>query len=82
MLRHCARILKNWHNESIACGWVHAEDIQRWAMYRRDNFTFCSCWMCCNPRRLRGGNGPALTAQELRAQEDFEQQLEEARHVE
>lgn len=82
MFRHCARILKFRWDESLATGDLTLDDLQRWAMYRRDNFTICSCWMCCNPRRLRNGNGPERTIQELRSQEDFEQQLAEVSHVE
>ena len=80
MLRHCARILKHRWIESVATGDVTLDDIERWARARRDNFTHCSCWMCCNPRHLRGGNGPALRVQELKAVADFRSQLEEVGH--
>lgn len=70
MLRHCARILKFRWDESLATGDITLDDIERWARARRDNFTICSCWMCCNPRRLRNSNGPALTVQELRAMQE------------
>jgi hypothetical protein len=66
MRQHCARILKFHWSEAIASGCVTYEDIERWARFRGDNFSICSCWMCGNPRRLRGGNGSTLTVQELR----------------
>lgn len=69
MRRHCARILKFRWSDCLADGTVSMEDVERWARLRGDNFTICSCWMCGNPRRLRGSNGPALTVQELRAEE-------------
>lgn len=39
----------------------------------RDNLKACSCPMCCNPRRS-GWNDP-LTIQELKALEDYEDQM-------
>ena len=77
MFQHCARILKTRWVESIATGDVTVADIERWSRARRDNFSICSCWMCCNPRRLRYSNGPALTVQELRAAESFRLAMEE-----
>ena len=77
MLQHCARILKFRWDESLATGDITFDDINRWARLRRDQFSFCSCWMCCNPRRLRNSNGPALTVQELRAIEGFRLTMED-----
>jgi len=77
MFQHCARILKFRWDESLATGDITFDDIHRWARARRDQFTVCSCWMCCNPRRLRNSNGPALTVQELRAAEGFRLAMED-----
>lgn len=71
MRERCRRILRIWWEP---CRDVTEEDIERWTQRRADNYTCCSCLMCRNPRRSRGFN-PPLTVQELRADEDFLQQL-------
>jgi len=39
---------------------------------------FCSCPMCGNPRRIKGGwAGHPLTMQERRADDDYKDQLKE-----
>lgn len=37
----------------------------------------CSCWMCTNPRRVRGQQNNNLTLQELKALDAFNDGMEE-----
>lgn len=47
-----------------------------WVYRRAENFTVCSCVMCGNPRRFKGGNGPERTRQEQKADLDFREWLD------
>ena len=60
------------------CRDVTEEDIERWTKVRSNTYTVCSCYMCGNPRRKKGGMGyHEKTLAERRSALDFEDQLEE-----
>lgn len=46
-----------------------------WVYRRANNYTVCSCWMCGNVRRLKGGNGPERTRQEHLAELNLREQI-------
>ena len=65
----------------IVSGYYFPEDnegILDQARKRADNFTICSCELCCNPRRTDWTSSKEhLTYQELKAKVDLKQQYEE-----
>ncbi len=69
MRARCRRRLRIFWND---CRDVTDEDIERWAKFRTDTYTICSCLMCRNPRRQKGIH---LTLHELRSLKDFHLQL-------
>lgn len=71
MEAHALKLLRSWN----WVWWVDEEDLRRMARRHRDDFTRCSCEMCCNPRRSSfSDEWTKLTIQERR---EFQDSLED-----